>query len=745
MVLFNYQISEFLLVLIMKLPLKTLLPFAFILLSSFMVLPGTNVSNQTEYTFKPQTMLKPTSYYPPFFPVYNYKEQMTLSPIFTPNNALDTYLYWIGQANQSIYIQNPYITKFTNTAWPDASPIVKALMTAKNSQGVTDIKIQINQDADSDNVTGYLQSVGIPVRWMGTSNSPDGSYVSTTHNKLMIIDNKVVIISSINFSDNAFLNNRESGMVVQDANVANAFNNVFDADWTDGESPTFPLLQAQKIQPSYKVASSASTTYQSPFDIPKANFTGVYNVSVFTNPDNADGFIFHYLKSAKKSIYVSMYTISRPDFNNTLIQLKKQNPSLDIQALISRDRVGAAEDKDTIEAAQSLVANLIPVYNSTSDLNYYHNKYWIIDGNTTFIYSGNWSPRSVTANSTSYPSSEFNRDMGIAVHDAPDVASFFTNQVWKKDVAAGIAWILPAGIKQLSFTKGDVISGNVNLNAAVSNLNNSKVSYHWNKNNYVEVNTTNNAFTRVFDTTTLANGVNTFEVKAVTSTNEVFTDSVNVTVANYANSNNWRVLITEVLANPSVTTDAKGEYYQITNSFPFGVLLDGWTTGTKDSIFEFPSGYVIPAYTSIVLARDATGFEQAYNVKADFSYSFSLVNTADYVFLKNNKGSYVDVVAYGMQAPDGSATLDAAPSGKSLQRSPIYVDTNTTSDFITADPNPKAPVSQIPLLTSTVETTSLTGTNNGSSSSTTAPGFLIIPFLLSVSLIALFFVRNKKH
>ena len=209
---------------------------------------------------------------------------------------------------------------------------------------------------------------------------------------------------------------------------------------------------------------------------------------------------------------------------------------------------------------------------------------------------------------------------------------------------------------------------------------------------------------------------------------------MNVTVANYANSNNWRVLITEVLANPSVTTDALGEYYQITNSFPFGVLLEGWSTGTKDSTFEFPSGYVIPAYTSVVFARDATGFEQAYNKKADFSYSFSLVNTADYVFLKNNKGSYVDVVAYGMQAPDGSATLDAAPSGKSLQRNPVYIDTNTTADFITGNPNPKTSVSQVPLFTSSVDT----------SGSTTAPGFTLIIFFLPVFLIAFFYEKRRK-
>ena len=83
---------------------------------------------------------------------------------------------------------------------------------------------------------------------MGTqSNNPDNNWISTTHNKLMIIDGKVVIISSINFSENAFLNNRESGMVIQNTNVATAFNDVFQRDWTDGEVPTFPLNSSTHI------------------------------------------------------------------------------------------------------------------------------------------------------------------------------------------------------------------------------------------------------------------------------------------------------------------------------------------------------------------------------------------------------------------------------------------------------------------------------------------------------------------
>jgi len=204
------------------------------------------------------------------------------------------------------------------------------------------------------------------------------------------------------------------------------------------------------FNPNFHILSD----YPSHTNIPLTNFTGTYNVTLFTNPDNADEVIFRYLQAAESSIYVSMYTISRPEFNKTLIDLKTANPGMDIQVLISYRRVGSTENVDTEAAAQSLEENGIPVYTSTKDDDkvdgFYHAKYWIIDGKHVFVYSGNWSPRSVAPQleprDDSYSSGEANRDMGIAVHDAPEIASFFKDEVWNQDVAVADEWI-PYAIK----------------------------------------------------------------------------------------------------------------------------------------------------------------------------------------------------------------------------------------------------------------------------------------------------------
>ena len=384
--------------------------------------------------------------YSPKFDPLNIKQLMTLTPVVTPDNALEVHAAWISKANVSIDLQIPYIHQFNSTDWStDASPIVRGLVDA-NHRGIY-VRVQINEDSDSDDITTYFQGFeNISIRWMGNSDSnPDGRWLSDTHNKMLIIDGTVAIISSINFNENAFLNNREAGMVIQNTALATYYTSIFESDWEDGEIPSNPIITRKRNsetypQPNYKIETVA---YTSPTNMIPTNFTGICNVTAFANPDNADEVIFRYLKAAKSSIYVSMYTISRPEFTDTLTELKNNNPEMDIQVLISRRRVGSTENEDTKAAAETLTNSGIPVYNSTEDLNFYHNKYWIIDGSHIFVYSGNWSPRSVAPQlepgDETYASAEANRDTGIAVHNAPDIATYFKS-LWNADVAVAVAW-----------------------------------------------------------------------------------------------------------------------------------------------------------------------------------------------------------------------------------------------------------------------------------------------------------------
>ncbi len=647
--------------------------------------------------------------YTPKFNALNFEGPMTLTPIFTPDNALDVYAAWIAKANDTIDIQNQYITQFDGDPWStDSSPIVRGIVDAAVNHSVT-VRVQVNEDGDSDDVTSYLNGIsGITVRWMGTSGTDSGDgYLSNTHNKLVIIDGKVVLISSINFGENAFTNNREAGMVIQSETAADHFTAIFESDWDDGEPPSGTSVQSTE---SHRRNPKVMNDYPSHTDIPDSNFTGTYNITLFTNPDNADEVIFRYLESAQTSIYVSMYTISREDFTDTLVALKNANPSLDIQVLISNRRVGGSENVDTKAAAEKLVANLIPVYNSTKDDDkvdgFYHAKYWCVDGKHTFVYSGNWSPRSVTPQlapgDTSYSSGDPNRDMGVAVHDAPDVAGHF-KAVWDADVAVGSAWELPVGVKQGSFSPGEVISGVVTLSAQVAGLEGATVSYRWGEGSWTEVGVVG-TFSKTFNTTALPNGITTFEVKAEAGT-QTFTDKVKVNVVNISPHDNWRVLITEVIPDPSDVPDDEGEFIELTNSFPFTILLQDWQVGDDNDLYTFGVDYKINAYSSLIIARSLSGFQGAYGTSADIELDFALTNSGDYAQLVDPNGDYADVVAFGSAtAPDNSEVVPKPAAGQSLHRTTFSVDTNTAADFSVGLPDPKGTVPQDPLRTTPLDT-----------------------------------------
>ena len=668
-----------------------------------------------------------TTYNPKFSPL-SIEESMTITPIFTPDNALDVYSAWFSRANNSIDVQNQYLKMFDSCSgttvaekvacWgSDSSPLVRGLVDAHN-RGVT-VRVQINEDSDSDHVTKYFQSIGIQVRWMGSSiSNPDGDYLSTTHNKIVIIDGKVTILSSINFSENAFTNNREAGVVVQSATVANYYLSVFNNDWNDGETPpNYPLVSSQTgtafssavFLSSLPPKNRFQSNFPSHTNLIAQNFTGTFNVTLFVNPDNAEDVIFDFLNSAKSSIYVSMYTISRPEFNSTLINLKKANPSLDIKVLISQRRVGASENIDTYYAAKSLVDNLIPVYNSTTDDDkvdgYYHNKYWIIDGKYVFVYTGNWSPRSVTPKKTSYSSGEANRDMGIVIKST-EIADYFKS-VFDQDVAVATAWELPVSIKQTSLVTGQVINEEVTINGVISGLENPNISYRVDTGEFIPIETSGTTFSIKIDTKKFDNGIHNIELLAKTDSLEV-SDKVTINIVNLPEGINWRVLITEVYPNPDPEPDSEGEFVEITNSFPFSVLLEGWKFGDDKETFAFSSDFKIAQYSSIIIARNATAFESLYGIKPELELDFALTNTKDYVQLIDPLGNVADLVAYGMNAPDGSQSLDPPEKGMSLQRSPLYIDTNQASDFVEASPDPKGEVPKIPLTSGIVNDTKTT-------------------------------------
>lgn len=637
-------------------------------------LKNSNISMDTTSNIK----LSGISLYEKQFNELSLNEQMTITPLFTPDFALEYMAGWLSKANNTIEIENQYFSKFNSSEWEsDEHPIVKELVAAA-LRGVT-VRVIINEASDESNqVAPYLINNGVEVKYMKV---PD-----TTHNKFVAIDDKVVFISSINYSENSFVNNRESGIVIQNVNVTNYFLIIFEEDWTTSQVPSLPIEQYQPTTTDNSALDSKESidfSSLSTAELIPENYTGTYNVTLFAGPDTADETIFRYLDTAQTSLWVEMYTFSKQSFVDKLIELKTRG--VDVKVLLSQRRVSSFENEDTHEMAEQLFEVGIPVFNSTTDYTFTHAKFWIIDGVSTFIYSGNWSPRSVPdeRESDDWPEGDVNREFGVSVNNA-EVTDYYED-VFSSDWSRGIPWSSAVSdLKIIGLSNGSIVDKETTITIASEGFTDTQLKMD--DNEWINISTTT---VNLFPNFWLDNGIHSLTIRALK--NDIIHEfSLRLNFVEV--KSDWKVLISEINFDPE-GDDAQREYIELVNAYDFDILLDNWIIKEDDTEFVFPEDSVFEKYTTTIIARDKGGFGTFFGKIADYEMSMSFTNTGDEVSLFDNNNILLDAVAYGSGIIEGAnnpIALTNFDSGESLQRLPIDQDTDDiTADFVFADADPK--------------------------------------------------------
>jgi len=169
--------------------------------------------------------------------------------ITSPDNSVGYVVALIQNAKSTIDIEQMTF----DSAWKGASssPVLDAVVAAAN-RGVK-VRILLNDDAVFDvagktsvhknqitvdalrgkaNITAKIANV----KAMG---------VDYIHNKGMLIDGEETLISSINWDENSFTNNREAAVVIASTQVYQFYENLFDRDWSVSNGAT----QGQPAQP----------------------------------------------------------------------------------------------------------------------------------------------------------------------------------------------------------------------------------------------------------------------------------------------------------------------------------------------------------------------------------------------------------------------------------------------------------------------------------------------------------------
>ncbi|MFW9853107.1 MAG: phospholipase D-like domain-containing protein [Candidatus Thorarchaeota archaeon] len=183
------------------------------------------------------------------------------------------------------------------------------------------------------------------------------------------------------------------------------------------------LLPIFSANISVNNTQAVDSTIISNIFVPESSTTykGTTNITAFAGPDTAYKVVMDSIKSAKTTFYLEVYTLSSEPLVNELI--RAYDRGVDVVVQLSEDRVNSYEDDYTEEAAYRLDDAGISVYwIDKVAFTYTHSKFWIVDSQVAYVYSGNWAPSSIPQ----APEARTNREMGLAFNDS-SIAAYFEN------------------------------------------------------------------------------------------------------------------------------------------------------------------------------------------------------------------------------------------------------------------------------------------------------------------------------
>ena len=161
-------------------------------------------------------------------PACSFDESERIVPLINEQYANVTFEE-ISKAQSSIYVLM-YEMKFYETN--NSVRQLEDLLIKKHNEGL-DVKIIIDQSEWGGKITSlskenektidYLKANGVDVR-------PD-SLKTTTHDKLLIIDDQTVIIGSHNWGFSALERNNEASILIESKEIARYYNNYFENLW----------------------------------------------------------------------------------------------------------------------------------------------------------------------------------------------------------------------------------------------------------------------------------------------------------------------------------------------------------------------------------------------------------------------------------------------------------------------------------------------------------------------------------
>jgi phosphatidylserine/phosphatidylglycerophosphate/cardiolipin synthase-like enzyme len=400
-----------------------------------------------------------TTYTATFIP-FNLSNTVTLTPYFSPYTPVPVQTELIENAMKSVDVGIPSFSSWSGCYCGEgvgssctvsklyrneSFPIFAALLNAVH-RGVT-VRILTNYypppcDSGIIDPLTFLSLAGAQVRYFTTT--------TFIHSKYIAADGKKAAVSSVNFSYTSFMENREAGILIEGSNatpILKFLTSVFDADFKQGgawPAPTYSdsdmaIINNQAMMSIPVTVPRKYSMYQPSLQPVTANL----EIESIASPDYAYDAILTAVNQTTKSFEIYIYQITDDDFCNAILNL--YNSVSTFKLLVSREIYDAADRKAATACYTTLYNAGVPIYQTNKTFKYCHQKFWIIDGTTVFMSTGNWGYTDYPPGSNDFPPygnsgwRKVNRDFTLRVKNKSIVDQF--KKVLDEDYSKGSAWV----------------------------------------------------------------------------------------------------------------------------------------------------------------------------------------------------------------------------------------------------------------------------------------------------------------
>jgi PLD-like domain len=174
-----------------------------------------------ELALEPRAL--PAAAFAQFFAPQTFSGQMRVTPLLTPDPGVYSaaVLELVRSATQSLYIQTQYAHPSVRPEDEAFTELLEAVI--DRQQAGVDVRIIFSQ-WENQGYLEKLQALGFDLTQVRIQQG--------VHNKGIVRDGSAVLISSENWSADGVLRNRDAGVIVENPEIAQYFQQIFVHDWT---------------------------------------------------------------------------------------------------------------------------------------------------------------------------------------------------------------------------------------------------------------------------------------------------------------------------------------------------------------------------------------------------------------------------------------------------------------------------------------------------------------------------------